>query len=382
MINKSEFTRRIMPFLILLIALIFQAAFVQAEGPDEPPADIDNTSNTTLLKYRLSLPIVINKPPSKTGIEILPQQADWKNKGIAIKEGVNGEWDRFLWGGFANSLIKKGDTYFLYYQGSPNYDKACESVSYRSIGVATSKDGITWTKFKGNPIITWASKGSIEEGATSSGAWVGNDGKVYIYYGANSGTGCNVNANGRLATSTDGYNFTDQGQVISGQNLNIWGNGDEIFPIGAYEYQGLWKMFYVPNGVAQSRRLGVVSGNSPTSLPKSLGVNGGKIPVWGTVSTILNNKSSVLFVNDGGTNLPLKAYRFDAADPSNITLEKTYLFPDCAGYSVLFDQEHSRWLLLCTDKTNYSAYHIKIANIPLSTTSTSNPMPDDSAPVP
>jgi len=34
---------------------------------------------------------------------------------------MEGEWDYYLWGGFAFSVIKKDDTYFLYYQGSSDY---------------------------------------------------------------------------------------------------------------------------------------------------------------------------------------------------------------------------------------------------------------------
>lgn len=326
----------------------------------------------------LSLSVLFLIEPTNAlegGEIILPEQADWQDVGIAIQEGVDGDWDRYLWGGFSNSMIKKDGTYYLYYQGSTYYDNTCESVANRSIGVATSTDGLNWMKYAGNPIITWQNMGSIEEGAVSAGAWIGSDGKVYIYYGANSGKGCSVSADGRLATSSDGLNFTDQETVISGLDPNIWGSGDEVFPVGAFEYQGIWNVFYIPNGVAESRKLGVTSGSSPSALTSSLGINGGTLPAWGTASTILNGSSSILFVNDGGTNLPLKAYRFDAANPSNLTLENTYLFPDCARFSVLYDPDYSRWLILCSDRINHNAYRIKTANFLADPTSTPTPVP-------
>src|SRR5215204_3665058 len=51
----------------------------------------------------------------------IPAQADWVDYGIIFEAGVEGEWDYYLWGGFAFSIIKKNDTYYLYYQGSSDY---------------------------------------------------------------------------------------------------------------------------------------------------------------------------------------------------------------------------------------------------------------------
>jgi hypothetical protein len=303
----------------------------------------------------------------------LPQNTDWVTKGVAIREGAEGQWDRYLWGGFSNNLIKKGSTYYHYYQGSAYYDNTCESVAYRAIGVATSTDGINWTKHSGNPVIKWSSKGSIEEGASGSGAWLRSDGKVYIYYGANTGTGCTVNTAGRLAVSSDGVNFTDMGQVISPTNSNIWGYGDEIHPVGVYEYGGKWNVFYIPNGVSIYRKLGVVSGNSSTNLTTSSAVNSGNLSAWGTVSTVLNGSSSYAFVNDPGTGLPINAYRFDPTSPANMTLEKSYTFSDCQRGSVIHDGSQSRWLMLCRESANGAYYLVKTA--PSSSQSTATPTP-------
>jgi hypothetical protein len=319
----------------------------------EPSETPTNTSTPSLTPTPL-----ITTDTLQTSIS-LPDTTDWHNLGISIEEGIDGEWDRYIWGGFANSLIKKGNTYYHFYQGSPSYDTSCESVAYRAIGVATSTDAVNWTKYAGNPVISWTDKGSIEEGAVSSAIWVGSDGRFYIDYGANSGSGCTVNANGRLAVSDDGFTFTDLGQVISQSDPNVWGSGDEIFPVGVYEYQGMWNVFYIPNGVSNSRNLGVISGDSPTSLSISEGVNGGKLPAWGPVSTFLNGTSSLLFVNEPGPNLPIKAYRFNPDAPSALSLEKTYSFDDCALASVIFEPEHERWLMLCMEIPNYSKYFIK-----------------------
>jgi hypothetical protein len=51
--------------------------------------------------------------------QIIPTLNDWQAGSLAFSHGSEGEWDFILWGGFANSLIKKGNTYYLYYQPTP-----------------------------------------------------------------------------------------------------------------------------------------------------------------------------------------------------------------------------------------------------------------------
>ncbi len=171
----------------------------------------------------------------------VPEQSEWQDRGVAIRRGEEGDWDRYLGGAFTNNIIKIGETYYDYYQGSETCDSTCDSVARRTIGVATSKDGIHWEKYANNPVITWSSRGSIEEGAAGAGVWPGKDGKVYLRYGANTGTGCNVNAAIRLAVRSDGYGFADAGVVAAGTDGHIWGRGDELFPraaglVGSYAF--------------------------------------------------------------------------------------------------------------------------------------------------
>ena len=40
----------------------------------------------------------------------IPTLGDWDSGSLAFSRGAEGEWDYILWGGFVNSLIKKGDT--------------------------------------------------------------------------------------------------------------------------------------------------------------------------------------------------------------------------------------------------------------------------------
>lgn len=277
----------------------------------------------------------------------IPALEDWDAGNLAFTQGAEGEWDHILWGGFSNSLIKKGDTYYLYYQGSPFYDDTCESVAHRAIGVATSTDGIHWTKSPRNPVLTWTSQGSIEEGAVGSAAWVGADGRVYLYYGANTGTGCNIKANLRLAVSEDGETFEDVGEVLSANDPSVWGWGDEFHPVGAYSHENRWYLYYIPNGVSLARKLGVAIGGSPASFEQSTGLNDSTVPAWGPVSVVLSDAESVLVTNPQGVDGPLDFYRFDAANPVSVQLVDSYKIPDCTQASVLYEHDTGRWMISC-----------------------------------
>lgn len=294
----------------------------------------------------------------------LPEASSWTNQGVAIAEGNPGEWDRYLWGGFANSLVKKDGVYYLYYQGSAAYDDACDDNSYRQIGVATSTDGIHWTKYSGNPVISWVDRGAVTEGAVSSAAILGTDGYIYVYYGANSApTDCAVRASGRLARSSDGIRFEDVGEVIP-NTPPLWGNGDEIFPVGAYLKDGTWSVYYIPNGVPQGGKLGVVTGSAANSfdLQTSRGVNGGNLGAWGPVSVVSAGISTYAFVNERSKDKAVKVYSVGIPDDSaGMALVKTYVFADCFQASVLLEPELNRWLMLCRDKAQSGYYRVKTA---------------------
>jgi hypothetical protein len=296
----------------------------------------------------------INNKPASSSIPI-PSLNDWQTGTAAFSRGALGTWDYYLWGGFANSLIKKNGVYYLYYQGAPSYNDQCDSVAYRGIGVAKSVDGVNWTKSTNNPVISWSSQGSVEEGAVSSAAWVGQDGRVYIYYGANTGSGCTIHANARLAVSEDGELFQDLGVVLSKDDPNVWGSGDEIFPVGAYSYGNNWYLYYTPNGVSLSRKLGVAVGTGYNSFTQTMGLNNATIPAWGPVSIVLDNSDAVLFTNPGDVKGLINIYRFNAGNPSVVNFYDSYTFSDCVQASVLYDSSAERWLMSCRDaeQNNY-----------------------------
>lgn len=117
----------------------------------------------------------------------IPGQSDWIDCGTIFGHGKAGEWDYYLWGGFASSVVKKDGVFYLYYQGAPGCDEGEGTVTWRSIGVATSKDGVHFSKYEGNPILTWFPHNQLEEGAVSAGAFVEDDGESFSIMGPTAG---------------------------------------------------------------------------------------------------------------------------------------------------------------------------------------------------
>ncbi len=75
------------------------------------------------------------------GYATSPDGTAWtKHAGNPVLTGTAGEWDED--GPFAPRVIKNGSTYQMWYS------------SDGQIGLATSSDGIAWTKYAGNPVLT------------------------------------------------------------------------------------------------------------------------------------------------------------------------------------------------------------------------------------
>jgi len=316
-------------------------------------------------------------PAVESGISI-PAQSDWVDYGTIFEAGVEGEWDLYLWGGFAFSVIKRANTYYLYYQGSSDYrTEFDETVLWRSIGVATSPDGIHFTKYERNPVLTWFPTQGGEEGAVSSGITVGDQGDTFVFYGANTqASRTTVNADIRVASSRDGFNFTDLGVVLDRIDRSVWGGGDELFSVDAIYDSGKWIVYYIPNGTAESGLLGVAYGDQYNGLAQSSAVtsSGHPLSIWGTMghvkltqdtyALILNNvrehHTEVRLVSLHAPNLlsePIAVYEFDE-------VQQAILF---------LDRESETWFMYY--RTFANSYGVKLAP------AGDEPMPTRSAPV-
>lgn len=138
---------------------------------------------------------------------------NWEKRTQPILYGTSG-WEYQIG---ATSIIKKDGIYYLYYSG--------RDLPYYKIGVATSTDGINFTKFQGNPILTneeyWESNG------VANASVIEQNGSLKMVY-------MNSNASGfGLATSSDGLNWTkaNNNPFFTNQNTsNNWAVGKIAYP--------------------------------------------------------------------------------------------------------------------------------------------------------
>lgn len=297
---------------------------------------------------------------------IIPKQGEWVDRGLILEKGKKGDWDYYMYGGFTGTAIKRDGVYFLYYQGARDYSEKYGTVTYRSIGVATSNDGLNFTKYAHNPVIKWFPNNGIEEGAASGGATVLEDGRIAIYYGANTEESkWTVNADGRLAVSADGLSFTDQGVVLNHRDRSVWGFGDELFPIIAFHDDGTWYLYYIPNGCPQSGELGVVWGRQgEDSIQCEAAVSEGKkVKVWGMGGYAkIGSDTYALFLNNTRKRqMEVRAVHLDSPERLSRVIRR-YGFDHFAQGTVLLDDARNTWYMYYR-KPTHEGYHLRIAPV-------------------
>jgi hypothetical protein len=333
-------------------------------------------NRVTPLWLVLLLPVIVTcqvpEPPAAELDLAIPAAGDWTDYGVVLASGGLEDWDTYLWGGFAASAVKKDDTYFLYYQGADDYDTVFGTVTWRAIGVATSPDGINFTKYSGNPVLTWFPNNYLEEGAVSSAAIYHNS-QIYLYYGANTeqsiGTGY-INADARLAVSADGVNFTDLGIVLDHRDAGVWGAGDELFPVAAFTHNGQWFVYYIPNGTNQRAKLGVAWGNNPQELPNSGPAvhNLQQIDAWGTSGAAqVGPNVYALLINNVQPAVAYSEVRIaNTGSPNSLSgPAATYTADGFGNYkqaTFLLDEAANTWFMYYRNEDS-SAYGVKLAPV-------------------
>ena len=82
----------------------------------------------------------------------------WETKGTVLRAGEEGEWDSLSVG--RPSVLHEGGVFRMWYDGrkdmplrAPAEGVPKSPTSTRSVGYATSKDGVRWTRHAGNPVF-------------------------------------------------------------------------------------------------------------------------------------------------------------------------------------------------------------------------------------
>jgi predicted GH43/DUF377 family glycosyl hydrolase len=145
-----------------------------------------------------------------------------------IYPGPSGAWDS--WAVHPGAVFKDDDNlYKMYYYGySDQNDKW-------NIGLATSVDGINWQKYP-QPILYGTSGWEYQIGSSSI---VKKAGVYYLYYFGRTAPNYRIG----LATSTDGVHFTKySGNPILTNTMN-WENSGVIYPAVTYENSGFHMIY-------------------------------------------------------------------------------------------------------------------------------------------
>lgn len=296
----------------------------------------------------------------------VPPPSDWIDRGLVLDTGAHGRaWDVLMEGMTPSALVKRGDTFLLYYVGSPDYidDPANVGPKDRAIGVATSADLVRWTKLEGNPVISWSLSGNPEEGAPSAGV-LATGNRVVAYYGANSASGpttSGVWADVRRATSRNGLDFVDRGKVVDHADGSVYGHGDELHSNLALEHDGVWYAYYVPNGTPESATLGVAYGPAAASLATSARVSsaGASVRARGPASVVRLGPDQVAFFISFGSDMDVRTTTLDRLTELSAPVV-TYSGLPGFGRIVFLDAERQTWFML------YNAWtHIGLMTAPL-----------------
>lgn len=139
-------------------------------------------------------------------------------------------------------------TWLLYWTGEMG-----SGYPYRQIGLATSPDGVTWTDYPGNPVLTIDYDRSSVDGihVHMPTVTVGPDGVWHMYYA------CYQNDVGNRichATSADGYAWSPEGVVLDRGADGEFDSGSLRMPDVLLDSAGLWHMLY--NGTDPEQHYG------------------------------------------------------------------------------------------------------------------------------
>ena len=147
----------------------------------------------------------------------------------------HGTWDKHV---FSPMVLYNSDSsrYEMWYCGS--YGPDVSGWYPYQVGLAYSSDGITWTKYAGNPVLS-PTVGSWDETLVWA-CWVAREGGQYKmwYYGAAN----NIRKLG-YATSPNGINWTKNPNPILSAGNALWEVGGVLWP-SILKNSGSYTMFY------------------------------------------------------------------------------------------------------------------------------------------
>jgi predicted GH43/DUF377 family glycosyl hydrolase len=140
----------------------------------------------------------------RIGLATLPDGSTWtKYPQNPIMSGTPGQWD----GGSVNDewVLYESGQYKMWYGGQTIVDG---NVTAYQIGYATSPDGIHWTKYAGNPVLTQGPSGTWDDRYVHIPTVIRNGSSYVMYYSGTSTKTSVHEVSLGMATSPDGVHWT------------------------------------------------------------------------------------------------------------------------------------------------------------------------------
>jgi len=283
----------------------------------------------------------------------IPKAEEWSQEQVVLEAGPKGSWDARLFGQISPcTVVKREDTFFLYYVGADGNRTTDGGPAHRALGVATSKDGIHFEKFKGSPILTHHPQNNQEEGVFSAGSILGKNGAVLLYFGAtlaNNSYTESVQCNAGFAVSQDGFHFTKPEYVFSWDDPEVWGHGDEISPIGAYKFGEKYHVYYIAKSGNVSWGLGVAGGANPSDFSRFDKVQDEKRDIIGGCDPvrISAEKIALFMVKDFNANtIEVMTASVDHPEKLHGPVEIYPMFrPNYRHTTVYLDRDREMWFM-------------------------------------
>lgn len=134
------------------------------------------------------------------------------------------------------AVVKVGNSFRMYYAGSPN------GTQWAGIGVATSTDGLTWTRAQATPVLGLGGGGQWDSAGIQGTSVVLVGTTYYLFYQGQDGNGTWRIG---LATSSDGVTFSRfSGNPILNVTGGGWDSQHVSFPSVVKDGNN-WQLFYM-----------------------------------------------------------------------------------------------------------------------------------------
>jgi predicted GH43/DUF377 family glycosyl hydrolase len=149
---------------------------------------------------------VSGNPAYDIGYATSSDGINWvKYAAAVLKKGASSEWDNYFIEG--PCVIKEGGAYKMWYAGMDAVANGQVTDGKVSIGYATSSDGINWTKYSGNPVMTTGEYVSWDDVTVQDPHVIKYGNEYHMWYGGKTNDYTNYGQQTGYAVSSNGINW-------------------------------------------------------------------------------------------------------------------------------------------------------------------------------